>query len=125
MLPYAVKGISRPVPALATGAGSALREPGINKLFGKGIFIPKKYIPVLPPFAKEFTKAKRDQSTKLIKPVGIGYQTNRKRWNKTMKNRMWKMFAVKNNTVYWGEIDKLVDDYNETSKKKNEKKSLV
>ena len=38
---------------------------------------------------------------------------------------MWKMFAVKNNTVYWGEIDKLVDDYNETSKKKNEKKSLV
>ena len=51
-----------------------------------------------------------------------------------MKNRMWKMFTVNNNTVYWGEIDKLVDDYNnakhssvkmtpvETSKKKNEKK---
>ena len=34
------------------------------------------------------------------------------RWNKTMKNRMWKMFTVNNNTVYWGKIDKLVDDYN-------------
>ena len=34
------------------------------------------------------------------------------RWNKTMKNRMWKMFTVNNNTVYWNKIDKLVDDYN-------------
>ena len=23
------------------------------------------------------------------------------RWNKTMKNRMWKMLSVNNNTVYW------------------------
>ena len=56
------------------------------------------------------------------------------RWNKTMKNRMWKMFTVNNNTVYWDKIDKLVDDYNnarhssikmtpvEASKKKNENK---
>ena len=56
------------------------------------------------------------------------------RWNKTMKNRMWKMFTVNNNTVYWDKIDKLVDDYNnarhssikmtpvEASKKKNESK---
>ena len=54
------------------------------------------------------------------------------RWNKTMKDRMWKMFTVNNNTVYWDKIDKLVDDYNnrkhsslkmtpaEASKKKNE-----
>ena len=34
------------------------------------------------------------------------------RWNKTMKNRMWKMFTVNNNTVYWDKIDKLVNDYN-------------
>ena len=34
------------------------------------------------------------------------------RWNKTMKNRMWKMFTVNNNTVYWNKIDKLVDDCN-------------
>ena len=51
-----------------------------------------------------------------------------------MKNRMWKMFTVNNNTVYWDKIDKLVDDYNNTrhcsvkmtpveaSKKKNEEK---
>ena len=53
------------------------------------------------------------------------------RWNKTMKNRMWKMFSANNSTIYW---DKLVDDYNNTkhssiemtpteaSKKENEKK---
>ena len=56
------------------------------------------------------------------------------RWNKTMKNRMWKMFTVNNNTVYWDKIDKLVNDYNnarhssikmtpvEASKKANESK---
>ena len=56
------------------------------------------------------------------------------RWNRTMKDRMWKMFTVNNNTVYWDKIDKLVDNYNNTghssikmtpfeaSKKKNEMK---
>ena len=56
------------------------------------------------------------------------------RWNRTMKNKMWKMFSVNNNTVYADKIDKLVNDYNNTrhssikmtpveaSKKKNEKK---
>ena len=55
------------------------------------------------------------------------------RWNRTMKNRMWKMFSANNNTVYWDKLDKLVDDYNnskhssikmtptEASKKGNEK----
>ena len=54
------------------------------------------------------------------------------RWNKTMKNKMWKMFSA-NNTVYWDKLDKLVDDCNNTvhssiemtpteaSKKENEK----
>ena len=58
------------------------------------------------------------------------------RWNKTMKNRMWKMFTVNNNTVYLDKRDKLVDDYNNTrhsstkmtpinaSKEKNEGKVL-
>ena len=35
VLPYAVKGISKAVPALATGAVSALRSLGIDKIFGK------------------------------------------------------------------------------------------
>ena len=55
------------------------------------------------------------------------------RWNKTMKNKMWKIFSANNNTVYWDKLDKLVDDYNNTyhssikmspteaSKKENEK----
>lgn len=36
------------------------------------------------------------------------------RWNKTMKNRMFKMFTVNNSTVYYGKRDKLVDDYDST-----------
>ena len=36
------------------------------------------------------------------------------RWNKTMKNKMWKMFTANNNTVYWDKIAKLVDDFNNT-----------
>ena len=41
VLPYAVKGLSKAVPALATGAVSALGSLGIDKIFGKGINIPK------------------------------------------------------------------------------------
>ena len=36
-------------PALATGAVFALGELGINKIFGKGISIPQRFIPMLPP----------------------------------------------------------------------------
>ena len=36
------------------------------------------------------------------------------RWNKTINNRMWKMFSVNNNTVYWDKLEKLVGDYNKT-----------
>ena len=37
VLPYAVKGVSKAVPALATGAVSALGSLGIDKIFGKGM----------------------------------------------------------------------------------------
>ena len=47
VLPYAVKGLSKAVPALATGAVSALGRLGIDKIFGKGMHIPKKYHPML------------------------------------------------------------------------------
>ena len=59
------------------------------------------------------------------------------RWNRTTKNRMWKMFTANNNTVYWDKLDKLVNDYNNTkhssvkmspkkaSKKENEEKVFV
>ena len=53
--------MTKAVPALATGAVSALGELGINKIFGKRISIPKKYIPMLPPFGNEFTKVQIDQ----------------------------------------------------------------
>ena len=36
-LPYAIKGVSEVAPALATGALSALRSLGIDKIFGKGL----------------------------------------------------------------------------------------
>ena len=59
------------------------------------------------------------------------------RWNRPMKNIMWKMFSANNNTVYWDKLDKLVDDYynikhssikmspTEASKKGNEKQVFV
>ena len=81
VLPYAVKGISKAFPALATGAVSALGELRINKIFGKGISITKKIILLLPPFRKQFTNAPNQQS--LSNRRTIGYQTNRKtnsRW---------------------------------------------
>ena len=70
VLPYAIKGISKVAPALATGAASALGDIGIKKLSGKGITIPKKFILMLPPFAKEFTKSHRDQINKVYKTGG-------------------------------------------------------
>ena len=69
-LPYAIKGISKVAPALATGAASALGDIGIKKLFGKGITIPKRFLPMLPPFAREFTKAQIDQINKVYKTGG-------------------------------------------------------
>ena len=50
-----MKGISKAVPPLATGATTELGELGRNKIFRKGITIPKKYISMLPPFKKQFS----------------------------------------------------------------------
>ena len=70
VLPYATKGISKAVRALTTGAASALGEIGLNKIFGKGITIPKRFIPMLPPFAKEFTQAQKDQINRVYQTGG-------------------------------------------------------
>ena len=74
-LPYAIKGISKVAPALATGAASALGDIGIKKLFGKGagvpsVTIPKRFLPMLPPFVREFTKAQINQINKAYKTGG-------------------------------------------------------
>ena len=70
VLPFAVKGISKAFPALATGAVSALGELGINKIFEKGISIPQRFIPMLSPFINEFTKAQIDQINKAYQSDG-------------------------------------------------------
>ena len=70
LLPFAIKGVSKVAPALATGAATALGDIGIKKLFGKGITIPKKFFPFLPPFANEFTKAQIEQINKVFKTGG-------------------------------------------------------
>ena len=70
LLPLAVKGVSKVAPALATGAANALGEIGLKKLFGRGISIPKKFFPFLPPFASEFTSAQKDQINKVFKTGG-------------------------------------------------------
>ena len=70
LVPYAVKGITKIAPEIAKGAASALGDLGIKKLFGKGIVIPKKYLPCLPPFANEFTQAQIDQINKVFQSGG-------------------------------------------------------
>ena len=70
LLPYAIKGVSKVAPAIATRAATALGDTGIKKLFRKGITIPKKFFPFLPPIAGEFTKAQIDQINKVFKTGG-------------------------------------------------------
>ena len=36
------------------------------------------------------------------------------RWNRTMKNKMWKQFTAKNTTQYLGILPKLLEEYNNT-----------
>ena len=70
VLPYAVKGLSKAVPALATGAVSALGSLGIDKIFGKGIAIPQKYFPMLPIIVNELTQPQIDQINKVSQTGG-------------------------------------------------------
>ena len=68
VLPFAIKGLSKAVPALATGAATALGEIGLNKIFGKGghygIPITPEFFPMLPPIVREFTKSQINQINK-------------------------------------------------------------
>ena len=70
VLPYAVKGLSKAVPALATGAVSALGSLGIDKIFGKRINIPKKFFPMLPMIVNELTQSQIDQINRVIQSGG-------------------------------------------------------
>ena len=65
VLPYAIKGVSKAAPALATGALSALGDIGLKKIFGNGITIPKKFFPMLPMIKPELLKSQIDLINKL------------------------------------------------------------
>ena len=47
LLPYAMKGVSKVAPAIATGAASALGELGLKKTIWKRYFNSKKIFPIL------------------------------------------------------------------------------
>ena len=70
VLPYAVKGLSKAVPALATGAVSALGSLGIDKIFGKGMHVPKKIYPMLPYIVNELTQSQIDQINRVLQSGG-------------------------------------------------------
>ena len=70
VLPYAVKGVSKAVPALATGAVSASGSLGIDKIFGKGINIPEKYFPMLPYIVNKLTSSQTDQINRVAQSGG-------------------------------------------------------
>ena len=70
VLPYAVKVLSKAVPALATGAVSALGSLGIDKIFGKGMHIPKKFYSMLPNIVNELTQSQINEINRVIQPGG-------------------------------------------------------
>ena len=70
VLPYAVKGLSKAVPALATGAVSALGSLGIDKIFGKGMHIPKKFYPMLPSIVNQLTQSQIDEINQIMQNGG-------------------------------------------------------
>ena len=70
LVPFALKGVSKIAPEIAKGAATALGDIGIKKLFGKGIVIPKKFFPFLPPFANEFTQAQINHINKVLQSGG-------------------------------------------------------
>ena len=69
-VPYAVKGLSKAVPALATGAVSALGSLGIDKIFGKGMQIPNKFYPMLPNIVNELTQSQINEINRVIQTGG-------------------------------------------------------
>ena len=87
--------------------------------------------------SKHFKEFLKKEKIKLYHTKNEEKSSVVERWNRTMKNRMWKMFTANNNTIYLDKIDKLVDDYNNTkhssvkmtpneaSKKENEEKVFV
>ena len=70
VLPYAVKRLTKAAPALATGAISALGSLGIDKIFGKGMHIPKKSFPMLPTIVNSFTQPQIDQINRVMQNGG-------------------------------------------------------
>ena len=87
--------------------------------------------------SKHFKEFLKKEKIELYHTENEEKSTVVERWNRTMKNRMWKMFTENNKTVYWDKIDKLVDKYNNTkhssvkmtpneaSKNENEEKVFV
>ena len=70
VLPYAMKGISKVAPALATGAASALGDIGIKKLFGKGILIPPRFYRMMPTLVRDLTQSQTNNINKAYKTGG-------------------------------------------------------
>ena len=70
VLSFAVKGLSKAVPALKTGAVSALGSLGIDKIFGRGINIPKQYFPMLSMISNELTQPQIDQINRVMQTGG-------------------------------------------------------
>ena len=64
--------------------------------------------------SKHFKEFLKKNSIKLYHTENEEKSSIVERWNKTMKNKMWKMFSANNNTVYWDKLEELVDDYNNT-----------
>ena len=72
-LPMATKVASKAAPAIASGALSALGSLGIDKIFGKGIEIPPKFLSQLNPLINLFTKKQINDLNKASQSGGKLY----------------------------------------------------
>ena len=74
VLPYATKAASKALPALATGAVSALGSLGIDKMFGKGMtggfLIPQNKIDQLIKYKDWLTKGQKEQILSAVQSGG-------------------------------------------------------
>ena len=70
VLPYAVKGLTKAAPALATSAISALGSLGIDKIFGKGMHVPNQFFPMLPSITGVFTPKQIEKINKVMQTGG-------------------------------------------------------
>ena len=65
-------------------------------------------------YNKDVKELLKDQGITLYSTENEEKSSIVERWNRTMKNKMWRVFSASNNTVYFDKLGELVEEYNST-----------